>query len=407
MKALFATHLKGDRTIWMVALVLGITSLLAVYSACSWMAWRNDGGTLRVLAKHGMMLAAGGLIMYAVANSRYTLFSRLAQLALPITIGLLALTLVIGSNVNGASRWLAIPGLGITFQTSDLARVTILVYLARVLGRHREEPWTLKETALRIGLPVAAVCGLILPANFSTAALLALTCLLVMFIGQVPMKHIGALAGLGAIAFVLLLLLARTWPDLLPRVATWEKRIENWGAKDDGVLTPEERDANYQTNNAKIAIVSGGFLPNGPGTGTSRNFMPHPESDMIYAFIIEEYGSIIGGMGLLLLYLILMSRAMKAADKAEKDFGKLAAIGLALGLVLQALVNMAVAVNLVPVTGQPLPLVSMGGTSMWFTCLAIGIILSVSRGLNGDDAEKPQARPHTAPTSTPDAAAAA
>ena len=407
MKALFANHLKGDRTIWMVALVLGIVSILAVYSACSWMAWRNDGGTLRVLGKHSVMLAAGGFIMYVAANTRYTLFSRLARLALPVTIALLALTLIIGSNVNGASRWLVIPGLGVTFQTSDLARVTILLYLARVLGRPYEEPWTFKETALRVGLPVAAVCGLILPANFSTAALLGLTCLLVLFVGQVPLKHIGSLAGLGVLAFVLLLLLAKTWPDLLPRVATLEKRIENWGAKDDGVLTPEERDANYQTNNAKIAIVSGGLLPNGPGTGTSRNFMPHPESDMIYAFIIEEYGSILGGLGLLLLYLILMFRSMKVSDHAEKDFGKLAAIGLALSLVLQALVNMAVAVNLLPVTGQPLPLVSMGGTSMWFTCLSIGIILSVSRGLTDVAGPAPKSRPRTAHAIPTDAAAAA
>ena len=407
MKTLFTTHLKGDRTVWMVALILGMVSLLAVYSACSWMVWRHDGGTLRVLFKHGMMLAAGGFIMYVASKVKYTMFSRLAQIALPVTIGLLALTLIIGSNVNGASRWLAIPGLGITFQTSDLARVVILVYLARILGRNREEPWSLKEVFLSIGLPIAAVCGLILPANFSTAALLGMTCLIVLFIGQVPMKHIGIMAGLGVLAFVLLLVLAKTWPELLPRVATWEKRIESWVAGDhEGAMTAEERDANYQTNNAKIAIVSGGFLPNGPGTGTSRNFMPHPESDMIYAFIIEEYGSIIGGLGLLLLYLILLFRAMKISNKVEKNFGKLAAIGLALGLVLQALVNMAVAVNLVPVTGQPLPLVSMGGTSMWFTCLALGIIISVSRSYEPDEPVVKEKRQRTSASDDPDVAIA-
>jgi cell division protein FtsW len=407
MRTLFLTHLKGDRTIWMVALILGVVSLLAVYSACSWMVWRNDGGTLRVLFKHGMMLAAGGFIMYATSKLKFTVYSRLAQIALPITIGLLALTLVIGSNVNGASRWLAIPGLGITFQTSDLARVVILVYLARVLGKQRDEPWTFKEVLMRIGLPIAAICGLILPANFSTAALLGMTCLIILFIGRIPMKHIGSLAGLGILAFVLLMVLAKTYPDLLPRVATWEKRIESWLVDDDDeVMTAEERDANYQTNNAKIAIVSGGFLPNGPGTGTSRNFMPHPESDMIYAFIIEEYGSIIGGLGLLLLYLILLFRAMKISNKVEKDFGKLLAIGLALGLVLQALVNMAVAVNLVPVTGQPLPLVSMGGTSMWFTCLALGIIISVSRSYEPDEPVIKEKRPRTTAADEPDIAIA-
>ncbi len=398
MKTLFITHLKGDRTIWMVALILGVVSLLAVYSACSWMVWRHDGGTLRVLFKHGMMLAAGGFIMFAASKVKYTMYSRFAQLALPVTIGLLALTLMIGNNVNGASRWLAIPGLGITFQTSDLARVVILVYLARVLGKHREEPWSFKEVILKLILPVGAVCGLILPANFSTAALLFGTCMIVMFIGQVPVKHMLSIGGIAIGAFLILLVLAKTSPELLPRLQTWEARLSNHGG--------EDRDANYQVNNAKIAIVSGGFLPNGPGTGTSRNFMPHPESDMIYAFIIEEYGSIIGGLGLLLLYLILLFRAMKISNKVDKDFGKLAAIGLALGLVLQALVNMAVAVNLVPVTGQPLPLVSMGGTSMWFTCLALGIIVSVSRSYEPDEPVIKEKRARTTSADEPDIAIA-
>jgi cell division protein FtsW len=398
MKALFTTHLKGDRTIWMVALILGLVSLLAVYSACSWMVWRHDGGTLRVLLKHGMMLATGGFIMYAASKVKYTSYSKLSQLVLPVTIGLLLLTLLVGSNVNDASRWLKIPGLGITFQTSDLARVVILVYLARVLGRQREEPWTFKEVIVKLMLPVGAVCGLILPANFSTAALLFGTCMILMFLGRVPLKHMFSIAGIAVGVFGVLLVLAKTNPDLLPRLRTWEARLTNHGG--------EDRDANYQVNNAKIAIVSGGLMPNGPGTGTSRNFMPHPESDMIYAFIIEEYGSIIGGLGLLLLYLILLFRAMRVSNKVEKPFGKLVALGLALGLVLQALVNMAVAVNLVPVTGQPLPLVSMGGTSMWFTCLALGIIISVSRSVYDTEEETPRTeRPRTS-TDGPDIALA-
>ncbi len=370
---LFNDHLKGDRTIWMVALLLGVTSLLAVYSASSWMGWRHDGGTFRILVKHGLMLAAGGGIMYGASKLKYTVYSKLSQVLLGATIALLLLTLLIGSNVNGASRWLAIPGVGITFQTSDLARVVIIVYLARVLGRQREEPWSFREVILKLILPVGAVCGFILPANFSTAALLFGTCMIVMFIGQVPIRHMLSVAGIAVGAFGILLLLSKANPELLPRLQTWQSRLTTHGGDD--------RDANYQVNNAKIAIVHGGFLPNGPGTGTSRNFMPHPESDMIYAFIIEEYGSVIGGLGLLLLYLILLSRAMRIANRCEKRFGALVAVGLALSLVLQALVNMAVAVNLVPVTGQPLPLVSMGGTSMWFTCLSLGIMLSVSRSV--------------------------
>lgn len=374
VKHLFNDHLKGDRTIWMVALLLGVTSLLAVYSASSWMGWRQDGGTFRIMVKHLLMLAAGGGIMYASSKLRYTVYSKLAQVLLGVTVGLLALTLLMGANVNGASRWLPIPGVGITFQTSDLARVVILLYLARVLGRQREEPWSFKEVVLKLILPVGAVCGFILPANFSTAALLFATCLIVMFLGQVPLRHMFAVAGIAIGAFGLLLLLSKANPELLPRLQTWQSRLTNHGGDD--------RDSNYQVNNAKIAIVHGGFLPNGPGTGTSRNFMPHPESDMIYAFIIEEYGSVIGGLGLLLLYLILLSRAIRIANRCEKRFGALVAMGMALSLVLQALVNMAVAVNLVPVTGQPLPLVSMGGTSLWFTCLSLGILLSVSRSVD-------------------------
>ncbi len=391
MDKLFTQHLRGDRTIWIVALFLGLTSLLAVYSACSWMVWRG-GGTLGVLMKHGMMLAGGAAIMYATSRLPYTMYSKLSQVLLPVTAGLLLLTLLVGINVNGASRWLQVPGIGITFQTSDLARVVIMVYLARVLSKHRDEPWTFKDVLLRLVPPLAVICGLILPANFSTAALLGFTCMVLLFIGGVPAKYLAALAGIAVAGFALLLLLAKGQPDLLPRVATWEKRVERFFKADSGVRTAEDRNDDYQVNNAKIAIVHGGLLPNGPGTGTSRNFMPHPESDMIYAFIIEEYGSIIGGLGLLLLYLILLFRAMRIASRCEKRFGQLVAVGLSLGLVLQALVNMAVAVNLVPVTGQPLPLVSMGGTSMWFTCLALGIVLSVSRSLSTDMAEP------TAPT---------
>ncbi len=235
-------------------------------------------------------------------------------------------------------------------------------------------------------LPVGAVAAAILPANFSTAALLFATCMVLMFIGGVPMKHLLGICGVAAGGFALLLLLSKANPELLPRLQTWQARIESHGGTDS--------EANYQVNKAKIAIVHGGFLPNGPGTGTSRNYMPHPESDMIYAFIIEEYGSIIGGLGVLLLYVILLSRARRIANRCEKPFGSLVAIGLALGLVMQALVNMAVGVNLVPVTGQPLPLVSMGGTSMWFTCLAIGIILSVSRSVYDDPANAKAGNPH-------------
>lgn len=365
--------LKGDRVIWMTVLFLGLISLLAVYSSISSLAFKREGGsTMHFLVKHGIMLLSGGAIMYYVSKQQFTIYSRLSQLLIGVMAVLLLLTLLLGSNINDASRWITIPIINQSFQTSDPAKVVLIVYLARVLGKNQGQEWTLRDVLMKLMAPVGLICGLILPANFSTAAVLFAVCLIIMFIGQVPMKHMVMIVGAAVGMFVLLLILAKTTPGLLPRLDTWVGRIESFGV--------EDHDANYQVEHAKIAIASGGFLPNGPGSGTSRNFLPHPYSDMIYAFIIEEYGSIIGGLGLLLLYLILLFRAVRIASNCTKPFGALAAIGLGLMLVMQAMINMAVAVNLVPVTGQPLPLVSMGGTSVWFTCLAIGIMLSVSRG---------------------------
>jgi cell division protein FtsW len=367
--------LRGDRVIWMTALFLGLISLLAVYSSISSLAFKREGGsTLHFLFKHGLMLLSGGVIMYYASTVKYTIYSRLSQLVIPITGALLLLTLLLGSNINDASRWITIPIINQSFQTSDLAKVVLIVYLARVLGKHHDQEWTFRDVVLQLMLPVGVICGLILPANFSTAALLFLLCMIIMFIGQVPMKWLLSIVGLAVGAFMLLIMVNEAFDlGVLPRVETWEKRISSFGEADS--------DANYQVEHAKIAIASGGLLPNGPGSGASRNWLPHPYSDMIYAFIIEEYGSILGGLGLLLLYLILLLRAVRIAHRCDKPFGSLVAVGLSLMLVLQAMINMAVAVNLVPVTGQPLPLVSMGGTSVWFTCLAIGIVLSVSRSL--------------------------
>lgn len=372
----FFHKLKGDRVIWMTALFLGLISLIAVYSSISSLAFKREGGsTLHFLMKHGLMLFSGGVIMYYTSRLSFTVYSKLSQLALPVTAGLLLLTLLLGSNINDASRWITIPIINQSFQTSDLAKVVLIVYLSRVLAKQQDD-WTLRDVLMRIMLPVGAICGLILPANFSTAALLFTVCLILMFMAEVPLRHMVLIIGAAVLAFVLLLLLAKSTPGLLPRLDTWIARIESFGT--------EDSDANYQVEHAKIAIASGGLLPNGPGSGASRNWLPHPYSDMIYAFIIEEYGSILGGLGLLLLYLVLLFRATRIAGRCAKPFGAYAAIGLTLMLVVQAMVNMAVAVNLVPVTGQPLPLVSMGGTSAWFTCLAIGIVLSVSRSLEED-----------------------
>ncbi len=405
MKALLEQHLRGDRTIWVVVLFLAVVSLLSVYSGGAWLIWRTPGGGFRLLFKHALMLVSGGAIMYVTSRVRYTVYSKLSQLLIVVTAGLLLVTLLFGSNVNGASRWLAVPGLGITFQTSDLAKVVLLVYLARVLSKRHDEPWTFRDVLLQLALPIGVICGLILPANFSTAALLGITCLVLLFIARVPFKYISGLVLMALGAFVVMLVVAKTNPDLLPRLQTWEGRLERW-ISNDPQTTAEDRDANFQANNAKIAIAVGGLMPNGPGTGTSRNYMPHSESDMIYALIIEEYGSLLGGLGLLLLYLILLFRAVRIAARCEKPFGSYAAIGLALSLVITALMNMAVSVGLVPVTGQPLPLVSMGGTSIWFACLAVGIIISVSRSVYDTEAPSPAGRKRS-PTSPTDGPAVA
>jgi cell division protein FtsW len=382
--------LRGDRVIWMTVLFLGLISLLAVYSSISSLAFKREGGsTFHFLFKHGLMLASGGAIMYYASTLRYTYYSRLSMLAIPVTAGLLLLTLLLGSNINDASRWITIPIINQSFQTSDLAKVVLVVYLARVIAKQKDLEWTLRDVVVKLMVPVGAICGLILPANFSTAALLFLLCMIIMFIGQVPMKWLFAIVGLAVGAFMLLIMVNEALDlGVLPRVETWEKRISSFGEADS--------DANYQVEHAKIAIASGGLLPNGPGSGASRNWLPHPYSDMIYAFIIEEYGSIIGGLGLLLLYLILLLRSVRIAALVGKPFGSLAAVGLSLMLVLQAMINMAVAVNLVPVTGQPLPLVSMGGTSIWFTSLAVGIVLSVSRSLEDPIPNTDEQRPRTA-----------
>ncbi len=374
----------------MTALFLGLISLLAVYSSISSLAFKREGGsTLHFLLKHGFFLATGGVIMFYASKLKYSMYSRLSQLAIGVVAVLLLLTLVLGSNINDASRWITIPIINQTFQTSDLAKLVLVVYLARMISKHQGNEWSLRDVIVRLMVPVGVICGLILPANFSTAALLFALCMVIMFVGEVPMKWLLSIVGLAVGSFLVLVMVNEALGlDVLPRVETWEKRISSFGEVD--------HEANYQVEHAKIAIASGGLLPNGPGSGASRNWLPHPYSDMIYAFIIEEYGSILGGLGLLLLYLILLFRAVRIAGQCEKQFGSLVAVGLSLMLVLQAMVNMAVAVNLVPVTGQPLPLVSMGGTSVWFTCLAIGIVLSVSRSIDTPSISTDVKRPRTA-----------
>ena len=362
--------LQGDRTIWMVTFFLSLISILAVYSAISTLAYKAKGNSLFFLLKHGGMIVLGFMVMYFVHRMAFRYFSRLSKIMLLVAAGLLAYALLFGQNLNDANRWISIPFTGLTFQPSDFAKIALIIYVGRTLAVNRERLDDFKEGVVPVLWPIGLICGLILPANFSTAAMLAGICFLMMFMAGIPFRHMSKLfaAGVGMILFIIVIGETTGFPK---RYATWKNRIVN--------SMDENSEGNYQIDLAKYAIHEGGVIPKGPGSGSSRNFLPHPYSDMIYPFIIEEYGSIFGGISLVLLYLILLYRTIKLSINNPKMGAQLTALGLAFLLVIQAFINMAVAVSLFPTTGQPLPLVSMGGTSTLFTCLALGIILSICR----------------------------
>lgn len=374
MKDLLAKYLRGDLVIWMVCLLLGLLSILAVYSSISSLAYKyTDGNTFYYLIKHGLMLGTGFAIIYLVHKVNYRYFGRMAQIAIWVAAVLLLLTLMLGVNLNDASRWLKIPIINQNFQTSDFAKIALIAYVSRLLVVKRDVMGDFRQGFLPLIIPIVLICGLILPANFSTAALLFAVCFVLLFIGGVPVKYLSLVVAAGVLGLVMMFSVATAFPEVLPRMSTWKKRIASFESGDS--------EANYQIEHAMMAIQSGGVLPSGPGTGDSRNYLPHPYSDMIYAFIIEEYGSIVGGCGVILLYLIFLYRSMKIARNCQRDFGTFLVLGLSFLIGFQAFINIGVAVNLLPVTGQPLPMVSMGGTSIWFTSLAIGMILSVSRSV--------------------------
>lgn len=363
-------YIKGDRVIWAVVLLLAIFSVLVVYSSIVTLAYKYQGGNTEFyLFKHSIILFIGFTLMYFAHKLNYRYYSRMSQIALLLAIPLLLFTLLTGASINDASRWLVIPVINQTFQTSDLAKLALIMFLARMLSKKQENIKDFNQAFVPIMIPVLLVCGLILPANFSTAAMLFTTCLVLMFIGRINLAYIISLISIGLVCLVIFLAVVMN-SNMTSRVGTWQKRIENFM---DG-----NSQVNYQAEQSKIAIATGGVMGKGPGRSTQRNFLPQSYSDFIFATVIEEYG-IVGGGFTLLLYLILLYRGILIAKKAPQTFGSLLAIGLSFSLVFQAMINMAVAVNLFPVTGQPLPMVSMGGTSIWFTCLAVGIILSVSR----------------------------
>jgi len=367
-------NIRGDRTIWAIVALLAIFSFLPVYSASTNLVYVVESGTtFGHLLKHAALLLMGFFIMYATHRIPYRYYSGLSVLLIPVVVVLLIYTLTQGQTISGvnASRWIRIPFIGIGFQTSTLAGVVIMIYVARYLAKNKAKEITFKSSILNLWLPVGLVLMLILPANFSTAAILFVMILGLTFLGGYPIKYLASIVGIGLLVFTLFILTAKAFPTAFEgsRINTWVSRVENF--------SKQNEEENYQANKAKIAVASGEIYGKGPGKSTQKNFLPQSSSDFIYAIIVEEYG-LLGGLFLLILYLGLMFRIVIVASKTETIFGTLLVLGVGIPIVFQALVNMAVAVGLFPVTGQPLPLMSAGGTSIWMTCFALGIILSVS-----------------------------
>lgn len=364
-----SAELKGDRVIWMILAVLALFSILAVYSATGSLAYKSRGGnTEAFLIRHGFILMLGLIVTYLAYSLNYMRYKQMAPWLLIISIPLLIYTLLFGPEINDARRWIEIPFIGLTFQTSDFAKMALIIFVAREITRHNEYIKDFNKAFVPIILPIVAVCGLIAPSDLSTALLLFFTTLLMMFIGRVDIKYIILLVVAGVIMFAILVGIGRMFPDVV-RVETWSSRINEFITNPDG---------GYQIMHSKIAIASGEMFGQGPGNSAMRNYLPAPYSDFIYAIICEEYG-LIGGLIILSLFVLLLIRTTGLVTKSQKQFGAMMALGLCLMMVIQALANMAVSVNLVPVTGLTLPVVSMGGTSVLFSCLFFGIILSVSR----------------------------
>ncbi len=369
-------NLRGDKAIWAIVALLALFSFLPVYSASTNLVYVKDSGTtISHLIKHGVLLFLGFMIVYAVHRIPTHYFKGLVLIAMPIILVLLGYTLTVETNIGGvsANRWIPIPFVGVKFQTSTLATVVLMIWIARYLSKIRETEITFTESILPLWLPVCLVVGLILPANFSTAAIVGFLALLMCFLGGYPLKYLFVITGTGIVmASMFLFVLFNATESLPDRAGTWKTRIETF-------MHPEDAsaDATRQANDAKMAVAQGGLFGKGAGKSVMKNSLSQSESDFIFAIIIEEYG-LIGGLGLLFFYLLLLFRIVVVANSAKTVFAKLLVIGVGLPIVFQAFINMAVVVQLFPTTGQPLPLISMGGTSIWMTCLAIGIVLSAS-----------------------------
>ena len=371
-------QLKGDKTIWAVIVLLALVSFLPVYSASTNLVYtvgNGKGSTLILLLKHCTHVIIGLGIVFFIHKLHFEKFKKYSIFAIWIIIPALLFTLLQGKTIGGAnaSRWLEIPFVNFSFQPSTLAFAILMVYVARTLTKINETKYTFKDSVIQIWIPVGAVLIFILPSNFSTAALMFAMVFMLLYIGQYPLKYLGIVLAIGLASLALFFLLAQAFPKhkTFSRVNTWVSRIENFTSD-----KPDED--KYQIENAKIAIAVGKINGVGPGKSIQKNFLPQSSSDFIFAIIIEEYG-LIGGYVLVFFYMLLFFRFLIRANKTTNLFGKLLIIGLGFPIIIQALINMGVAVELLPVTGQPLPLISSGGTSIWMTCLSLGIILSVTK----------------------------
>jgi cell division protein FtsW len=384
---------KGDKVIWTTIVLLALVSLLAVYSSTGLLAYKMYKGNTEIyLFKQFAFIVIGVLIIYFAHQVNYIIYSKVAKILFLISIPLLIYTLFFGVKLNEGSRWIRLPIINLTFQTSDLAKLALFMYLSRLLSKKQEVIKDFKKGFLPVIIPVAVVCMLIAPANLSTALLVGATSMMLMFIGRASTKHLLLTVGLATIPVLFLIFAAVIRhrssdgtieavktdgrSHLFIRVDTWINRVETfiYGGKENN-----DEDS-YQVNQAKIAIANGGWIGLGPGNSRQRNFLPHPYSDFIYAIIIEEYG-LAGGAIVIFIYLLFLFRSIRIFKKCPFAFGAFLSLGLSFTLAIQALANMAVNVNIFPVTGVTLPLISMGGSSFLFTCLAIGIILSVARNV--------------------------
>lgn len=367
---------KGDRVIWGLVALFMIYSLLAVYSSSVSVAFKSyHGNTTYFLRSQFIMLMVSLAIIVVVHYLPYRIYSSLAGLLLVGSAGLLVLTFAFGARVNEATRWLVIPGTGFRLQTSDIAKVSLVIYLARTLARYQDQLDDFMLVTKYLMVPIAIICGLIMPENLSTAMMIFGISMIILFIGRVPFKFLLAYIGM-AVVGVVLFALVLTAVSKSNRVQVWKNRIEHYISG-----TPDE-DGNYQSNQAKIAISTGGLFGKAPGRSTQRNMLPQSNSDFIFAIIIEEYGLLLGAIPLILAYMILLFRGVNIAKKCETAFPAFLVLGLIVMMVIQAMMNMMVAVGLFPVTGQTLPMVSWGRTSVLVMSFSIGAILSVSRVVN-------------------------